>query len=258
MWPTPGSARNCARAAHGGRRGERHRLGLGRRAEIGSTLSRRFRSRALYREAIERLKRTPLRPELARAHLLYGEWLRRENRRVDAREQLRSGVRAVHEDGMRGVRRRSGRASCWPPVRRCPSAPPIRRRTSRPGGPDRPARRDGHTNPEIGARLFISPRTVEWHLRQGLRRSSASARAGSSTGLCSGERRRRWLAEIGRTSRPSARAPQAGIMADGCEGEDMKPSAQRACHTPEADTGGLSTDEEPCLLIWKSGRAGRH
>jgi DNA-binding NarL/FixJ family response regulator len=118
-----------------------------------------------YREAIDRLGRTELRPELARARLLYGEWLRREHRRAEAREQLR----AAHEmlDGI-GLEAFAGRArrellATGETVRtRTIEAPSTL--TAQEACIARLAR-DGRSNPEISAQLFLSVRTVEWHLR---------------------------------------------------------------------------------------------
>ena len=119
----------------------------------------------LHREAIERLSRTRLRPELARAHLLYGEWLRRENRRVDAREQLRSAHEMLVTIGMEGFaeRARNELLATGEKVRKRT----VETRDDLTAQERQIARlaRDGLSNPEIGARLFLSPRTVEWHLR---------------------------------------------------------------------------------------------
>jgi ATP/maltotriose-dependent transcriptional regulator MalT len=119
----------------------------------------------LYREAIDRLGRTRLRPELARAHLLYGEWLRRERRRVDAREQLSTAYDLFTAIGMEAFAERTGRelAATGETVRkRSPGTraelTPQERQIVR-------LARDGLSNPEIGAQLFLSARTVEWHLR---------------------------------------------------------------------------------------------
>jgi DNA-binding CsgD family transcriptional regulator/tetratricopeptide (TPR) repeat protein len=120
----------------------------------------------LYREAIERFGRTQLRPELARAHLLYGEWLRREGRRVDAREHLRTAYDMFFVIGMEAFAQRTRRelAATGEKVRK--RSPDTRDELTPQEEQIARLARDGLSNPEIGAQLFISARTVEWHLRK--------------------------------------------------------------------------------------------
>jgi DNA-binding NarL/FixJ family response regulator len=115
-------------------------------------------------DAVERLSRTRLRPELARAHLLYGEWLRRENRRTEAREQLRTAHQIFLAIGMEAFADRtrnellaSGERVRKRTVETRDGLTPQERQIARLAG-------DGLSNLEIGTRLFLSPRTVEWHL----------------------------------------------------------------------------------------------
>ncbi|MGW2706948.1 ATP-binding protein [Streptomyces sp. NPDC001340] len=120
----------------------------------------------LYAAAIERLDRTPLRPEAARARLLYGEWLRRERRPSDARDQLRAAHERFSAMGAEAFAERARRelAAAGEKIRR-PESQAATGLTSQEEHIARLAR-DGRTNPEIGAELFISARTVEWHLRK--------------------------------------------------------------------------------------------
>jgi len=139
--------------------------GLGLLARSRALLSEPSAADELYREAIERLSRTRLRPELARAHLLYGEWLRRESRRVHAREQLRIANDLFSSIGMQAFAERAQTElrATGEHVR----AHTVQTRDDLTVQERQIAElaRDGLSNPEIGARLFLSPRTVEWHLR---------------------------------------------------------------------------------------------
>jgi DNA-binding NarL/FixJ family response regulator len=165
---------------------------LGIEARCRALLSDGAAADALYREAIERLSRTRLRPELARAHLLYGEWLRRQNRRVDAREQLRTAHEMLVTIGMEAFAERARKELQA-------TGEKVRKRTVETRD-DLTAQewqiarlaRDGLSNPEIGARLFLSPRTVEWHLHNVFtkldirsRRDLASALPSASSDLVS-------------------------------------------------------------------------
>ena len=130
----------------------------------------------LYREAIERLSRTRIRVALARAHLLYGEWLRRENRRVDAREQLRVAHEMFTDMGNEPFAERARRELLA-------TGETVRKRTVETLDELTPQETqiarmaaDGFTNPEIGAQLFLSPRTVEWHLRKVFTKLGISSR----------------------------------------------------------------------------------
>src|SRR6185503_16069064 len=121
---------------------------------------------AHYREAIERLARTRIRPQLARAHLVYGEWLRRQNRRLDARQQLRVAHEMLASMGLEAFAERARREllATGETVRKR-SAETFVQLTAQEAHIARLVVA-GHTNPEIGAQLFISARTVEWHLRK--------------------------------------------------------------------------------------------
>ena len=139
--------------------------GLGILARSRALLSEGEAAEGSYREAIERLSRTQLRPELARAHLVYGEWLRRGNRRLDAREQLHIAHDLFTTIGMEAFaeRARAELQATGQHVR--PHTVETRDDLTAQERQIAELARDGLSNPEIGARLFLSPRTVEWHLR---------------------------------------------------------------------------------------------
>jgi DNA-binding NarL/FixJ family response regulator len=162
--------------------------GLGIAARSRALLSEREAAEEHYAEAIDRLGRTRLRAELARARLLYGEWLRRQGRRTDARRQLRTAHEVLATIGMeafaeraRGELRATGEKVRKRTVETRDELTPQEQQIAR-------LAREGLSNPEIGARLFLSPRTVEWHLKKVFAKLAISSRMGLHDALPSADR----------------------------------------------------------------------
>ena len=137
---------------------------LGTEARSRALLSEGETAESLYREAIDRLGRTRMRPAAARAHLVYGEWLRRENRRRDARAELRTAHGLFITMGIEAFAERARRELLA-------TGETVRKRTVETDSELTPQEEhiarlavDGRTNAEIGTQLFLSVRTVEWHL----------------------------------------------------------------------------------------------
>jgi len=149
---------------------------LGIEARSKALLSEGEVAESLYRHAIDRLSRTRMRAELARAHLLYGEWLRRERRQLDARDQLRIAQEMLSEMGMEAFADRAANELLATGERARRRV--VATRNDLTAQEARVARlaRDGLSNPEIGTRLFISARTVEYHLHKVFTKLGISSR----------------------------------------------------------------------------------
>ena len=158
---------------------------LGVLARSQALMSEGDRADALYREAIERLERTRIRIELARGQLLYGEWLRRESRRVDAREQLRAAHDTFSRSGAEAFAERARREllATGETVRRLTNE--TRDALTHQEAQIARLAAGGNTNSEIGAQLFISPRTVEYHLHKVFTKLGVSSRRDLSGALAS-------------------------------------------------------------------------
>ena len=156
---------------------------LGIDARSRALLSEDERAEGQFLEAIDHLSRTSVRAELTRTRLLYGEWLRRMNRRVDARTQLRNALDDFTSSGMEGFADRARRELLA-------TGETVRKRTAD-ARDELTAQerqiaelaRDGLSNPEIGARLFLSRRTVEWHLRHVFAKLGIKSRRELACGL---------------------------------------------------------------------------
>jgi DNA-binding CsgD family transcriptional regulator len=118
----------------------------------------------LHREAVDRLGRSRLALELARSHLLYGEWLRRQSRRIDAREQLRTAHEMFTSMSATAFADRASRELLATGENVRARMPDLRDELTPQEAQIAELARAGLTNPEIGARMFLSPRTVQYHL----------------------------------------------------------------------------------------------
>jgi DNA-binding CsgD family transcriptional regulator len=137
---------------------------IGIEARSRALLSQGGAAERAYREAIDRLSRTRVRPELARTHVLFGEWLRRERRRADARNHLQTALQMMESMGMEGLTDRlrhelrlAGSAERTLAVPTQDALTPQEAQVAR-------LALDGLSNPQIAARLCISTRTVQYHL----------------------------------------------------------------------------------------------
>jgi DNA-binding CsgD family transcriptional regulator len=149
---------------------------LGNEACARALVSDGEAAEALYREAIKRLEQTRIRVQLARTHLLYGEWLRRERRRLDARKQLRIAHELFTEFGMQAFAERArveleatGEHARKRNVETRDDLTPQEAQISSLAA-------DGETNQDIAAQLFISPSTVDYHLRKAFRKLGVKSR----------------------------------------------------------------------------------
>jgi DNA-binding CsgD family transcriptional regulator len=149
---------------------------LGLEARSRALLSEGETAETLYRQAIERLARTRVRTELARAHLLYGEWLRRERRRLEARDQLRHAHELFSHFGIQGFAERArveleatGEHARKRTVQTRDDLTPREAQISRLAA-------EGATNHEIAGQLFISASTVDYHLRKAFRKLGVKSR----------------------------------------------------------------------------------
>jgi DNA-binding CsgD family transcriptional regulator len=140
--------------------------GLGIKTRCAALLSEGKEAESLYQLSIDHLERVGVRSELARSHLLYGEWLRRQGRRVDAREQLRTAHGMLGAMGMEGFADRARRELlATGETLRKRSVETLSDLTPQEAQIARLAA-EGRSNGEIGSQLFVSSRTVEWHLRK--------------------------------------------------------------------------------------------
>jgi DNA-binding CsgD family transcriptional regulator len=156
---------------------------LGIEARVRALLSDGEAGDVWYRESVERLGRTRVRAELARSHLLYGEWLRRQRRRSEAREQLRTAHRMLEDMGMGAFAERArrelratgetARKRTTPAARTAGVSELLTAQEAQVAW----LARDGLSNPEIGARLFISPRTAKYHLSSVFTKLGISSRS---------------------------------------------------------------------------------
>ena len=141
---------------------------------------------SLYRDAIEWLDPTPLRVDLARTHLLYGEWLRREGRRVDARAELRTAHELFSEFGMAGFAQRARvELEATGEHVRNRALHAVDRLTSQESQVAGLAA-EGYTNRQIAEHLFISPKTVEYHLKKAYRKLDVTSRTQLARRLAEG------------------------------------------------------------------------
>jgi DNA-binding CsgD family transcriptional regulator len=151
-------------------------LALGIEARARALVSEGAQAEESYREALDRLGGRRMALDLARTHLLYGEWLRRDARRTDAREQLRSAHELFTSMGADAFRQRAGRELVATGETVRARTPQTRDELTAQEAQIAHLARDGLSNPEIGARLFISPRTVQYHLRKVFAKLEISSR----------------------------------------------------------------------------------
>jgi DNA-binding CsgD family transcriptional regulator len=161
--------------------------GLGIRARSRALLSEGDAAERLYREAIARLGKTRLRVDLARAHLLYGEWLRRERRRSEARDQLRTAHDMLEAMGIAGFAERARRElQATGATARKRTLPARQEELTAQEAQIARLASDGLSNPEIGIRLYVSTHTVHYHLRKVFTKLGINSRAQLERALVGG------------------------------------------------------------------------